>query len=411
MTNQLIPRRMPAIAAGLFLVTSALVAGAAEPAEIATVDGATLSGTIASLEAETLTIEVDGATKSVPLESVLEIRMPEASEPAAQDEAAPLRLHLKPGGHLTCRQVVMQDRSVVAETIVAGQLRLPLSEIAAIRFRPADAAVEASWKELVESAPDRDLLIVQNGDVLDRLEGTISSLDANTLTFLVGDQRVPIDRSKPKLFGVVTGRSAGERKSPVGELRFRNGDRLPVTSLSLDGETFQAGVAGATAGIRSAAVEAIDLGRGKVKFLSDMEPQTLEHTPYVGVAALDSVFDVLVDHSDAGPESPIRIDRQSFRRGLVIHSRTTLVYRLGGEYQRFVAVAGIEQLVRPRGDLELVISADGKELFRRNVKGTDSPIPLDLDVTGARELTIFVDFAGDLDISDHLALGDARVIK
>ena len=64
-----------------------------------------------------------------------------------------------------------------------------------------------------------------------------------------------------------------------------------------------------------------------------------------------------------------------------------------------------------RGDLDLVISADGKELFRRNVKGSDPPIPLDLDVTGARELTIFVDFAGDWDISDHLALGNARLIK
>ena len=103
----------------------------------------------------------------------------------------------------------------------------------------------------------------------------------------------------------------------------------------------------------------------------------------------------IVYRSDAGPETPIRIDRQTYRRGLVIHSRTRLTYRLNGEFQRFVAVAGIEQLVRPRGDLDLVITGDVKVLFRRNVNGTDAPIPLDLSVTGVRELTIFVDFAGE----------------
>ncbi len=418
-------RRQARLAVSMVLCCSTLVASAhaaddssvegasaEEPTvEVSIVDGSTLSGAITSLASGILAIDVDGETKSVPLDSVLEIRMPAATKPQEDRDVPTLRLHLASGGQLTCRQIVMQDRTVVAETVVAGELRLPLAAVAAIRFQSSDPAVDARWAELVQSAPDDDLLIVRNGDVLDRLDGTLSGLDADTLTFLVGDQRVPIDRTRPKLFGLVTARSSGDRKPPVGELRLRNGDRLPVESLALAGDVVQASVAGIPANIRWSVIETIDLGRGKVRFLSDMEPRTLEHIPYVGVTALDSVFDVLKDHSDAGPDAPIRIDRQSFSRGLVIHSRTKLVYRLGGEYQRFVAVAGIEQLVRPRGDLDLIISADGRELFRQNIKGTDEPISLDLDVSGANELTIFVDFAGNADISDHLALGDARIIK
>ncbi|MGC1272878.1 MAG: NPCBM/NEW2 domain-containing protein [Planctomycetaceae bacterium] len=387
-----------------------MIALAAQAADVSTVDGKTVTGNVVALDAETLTIEVGGVSKSVPLESVLQVRLPESDEPSEGNDGA-IRLDLHHGGHLSCRQIVMEDRTVVADSVVAGRLRVPLSAVVAIRFRPAEQSVDEHWAELIQSSPDRDLLIVRNGDVLDRLDGTISGLDPQTLTFLVGDQRVPIDRSKPKLFGVVVGRSAADRKAPVGELQFRNGDRLPVSKLSFEGDVLQIAANGVSATTRMAAIEAIDFGRGKVKFLSDLQPRTLEHTPYFGMSAIDSVFDVLKDHSDAGPDVPIRIDRQGFQRGLVIHSRTRLSYRLNGEYQRFVAVAGIEQLVRPLGDLDLIITADDKELFRRNLKGTDSAVPLDLDVTGARELTIFVDFAGDSDISDHLALGDARLIK
>lgn len=381
-----------------------------QAADVSTVDGESVTGDIVALDAGTLTVEVDGASKEVPLESVLQVRLPKSGESPGLDEGD-LRLDLHHGGHLNCRQIVMEDRTVVADSVVAGKLRIPLSAVVAVRFRPADPAVDDKWTELIQSDPDRDLLVVRNGDVLDRLDGTISSLDPQTLTFLVGDQRVPIDRSKPKLFGVVTGRSATTAVTPIGELQFRNGDRLPISTLSLDGDALRVDANGVEATVRLNAIEAIDFGRGKVKYLSDLEPRTLDHTPYFGPSAIDSVFDVLEDHSDAGRDVPIRIDRQAFRRGLVIHSRTTLKYRLNGEYQRFVAVAGIEQLVRPLGDLDLVITADGKELFRRNLKGTDAAVPLDLDVTGARELTIFVDFAGDSDISDHLALGDARLIK
>ncbi|HEX6986106.1 MAG TPA: NPCBM/NEW2 domain-containing protein, partial [Planctomycetaceae bacterium] len=347
---------------------------AAPAAEVSTVDDRTLSGAVTALDATGVTVETDGAATPVPLDSVLAVRFPSSGEqPPAEQEGISLRL--KGGGRLTCRQVVMQDRAVVAETVAAGEFRVPLAAVEAIRFRPEDDAVAEAWDELAASSPERDLLVVRNGDVLDRLEGTISGLTPETLTFLVGDTRVPIDRSKPKLFGVVSGRSPAVSGKPVGELRFRNGDRLPVTNLSLDGDSLKATAAGAAVAVSVAHVEAIDFGGGKVQYLSQLEPRQKEHTPYIGTAELDSVFDVLVDHGDAGPGSPIRIDRQVFKKGLVIHSRTRLTYRLNGEYRRFVAVAGIEQLVRPRGDVDLVITADGKELVRKNVKGTDPPVP------------------------------------
>lgn len=63
------------------------------------------------------------------------------------------------------------------------------------------------------------------------------------------------------------------------------------------------------------------------------------------------------------------------------------------------------------GDVHVVISGDGKTLLEADVQGRHAPKPLDLDVTGVRDLEILVDFGGDLDIADHLDLAEARVIK
>ncbi|MBA3314746.1 MAG: NPCBM/NEW2 domain-containing protein [Planctomycetota bacterium] len=380
-------------------------------AKVSTLDGKSLDGKVASIDAKTLTLESEGRTSPVPLDSILEISFDGASQPSGETTDGQVTVRLSDGSRLTCRQTTMEGRTLVADSLAAGRLQLPWNAVQAIRFRPTDPAVESKWSELVASAPERDLLVVRNRDVLDRLEGTVSGLDEANLVFLVGETRVPIDRSKPKLFGVVPGRAQPSKSTPLCELRFRNGDRLALAGVEMKGDSLTLKpAAGGTTTVHLDAVASIDFGQGKVTSLSQLEPREKKHAPYFG-SELDSVFDVRIDHSDAGPQVPIRIDGQTFQRGLVIHSQTRLNYRLNGDYRRFVAVAGIEQLVRPRGRVTLTITADGKELFAREVKGSDSPIPLDLDVTGARELTIFVDFGGDLDDGDHLALGDARLIK
>ena len=380
-------------------------------ANVSTLDGNTTSGMVAAIADGSVSLEANGKTAKFPFGTILEVRFePSATSPSSTDKA-PVAVQLADGSRLSCRQVTLDGRTLVSDTIAAGKLQTPWTAVRAVRFRELEPAIADKWKELTETAPERDLLIVRNGDVLDRLEGTISALDETTLTFLVGDTRVPIDRSKPKLFAVIPGRARPTEAKPLGELRFRNGDALTFRGLELQGENLAVHpLTGNPISVPLEQAAALDFGQGKVTFLSQIDPREKEHASYFGTE-FDSVFDVRVDHSDAGPQTPIRIDRQPYQRGLVIHSQTKLTYRLNGDYRRFVAVAGIEQLVRPQGRVTLTISADGKELFNRTISGEDAPIPLDLDVSDVRELMIFVGFGGDLDDGDHLALGDARLIK
>jgi len=380
-------------------------------ANVTTLDGKTITGAVTAISGGALSLESNGETSRLPFDGILEVRFEPSSASQVDASEAPIAIQLADGSRLSCRQVTMKGRDLVADTLSAGKVQTSWNAVRSVRFRDLEPAIEKKWQELVEAAPERDLLVVRNGDVLDRLEGTISGLDETTLTFLVGDTRVPIDRSKPKLFGVIPGKTQPSQSSPLGELHFRNGDVLTFKSVELkDDELAVQPLTGSRISVPFEKAASLDFGQGKVTFLSQLTPREKEHSSYFG-SELDVVFDVRIDHSDAGPTTPIRIDRQAYQRGLVIHSKTKLVYRLNGDYRRFVAVAGIEQLVRPRGRLVLSITGDGQELFRRDITGEDPPLPLDLDVTGVRELMILVDFGDDLDDGDHLALGDARLIK
>ena len=102
---------------------------------------------------------------------------------------------------------------------------------------------------------------------------------------------------------------------------------------------------------------------------------------------------------------------QEYDRGLAIRSRTELVYRLTGDFRQFQAVAGIDDRVRPAGNVRLVVSGDDRELFAQTITGSDEPLALDVDITGVKRLKILVDFGEQLDIADCLDLCDARITK
>jgi hypothetical protein len=62
--------------------------------------------------------------------------------------------------------------------------------------------------------------------------------------------------------------------------------------------------------------------------------------------------------------------------------------------------------------VRLVIRADENVVLEQTLTGEDEePLAVDVDLTGARRLSILVDFGDKTDIADHLDLCEARIIK
>ena len=112
------------------------------------------------------------------------------------------------------------------------------------------------------------------------------------------------------------------------------------------------------------------------------------------------------------PDGLFKSHTKEFSKGLAVHSRTLLIYRLPGDYTRFIATAGIDPRVRDGGNVRLQISGDGKILFDGAVTGKDpEPLELDVDITGVHRLRILVDYGDQTDIADYLHLCNAKVTK
>jgi hypothetical protein len=161
------------------------------------------------------------------------------------------------------------------------------------------------------------------------------------------------------------------------------------------------------------ALARLDFSRGKVVYLSDLKPESVAWVPYYGLGRdLPARADYYAPRQDRSLSSgPLQLDGVRYAKGLAIHSRTTLVYRLSGRFRRLAAVAGIDDAVRPRGNVRLVIRGDGRVLADLPIAGTDPARPLDLDLAGVTRLTLLVDFGEDGDVGDHLVLCDARLIQ
>jgi hypothetical protein len=92
-----------------------------------------------------------------------------------------------------------------------------------------------------------------------------------------------------------------------------------------------------------------------------------------------------------------------------------LAWTLPGKFSRLEGVAGIDDYVRPLGNVRLQILGDGKTLLDTSIAGSDDPkkepMPISLDVTGVRRLTLIADSQANFGTAAHLDLGNLRLIK
>jgi len=157
----------------------------------------------------------------------------------------------------------------------------------------------------------------------------------------------------------------------------------------------------------------IDFSGGNLIFLSDLKPDTFEWKSDLETSKTPTVvstwYRLRVDEGFYG--GPLVLDSHSYEKGLALHSRTKLSYRLTREFQRLAAIAGIDDRNRADGNVTLTISGDGKQLLSENLSGSKQ-INIDLDLRGVRRLEILVDYGEDkVGYGDYLNLCNARLMK
>jgi hypothetical protein len=378
--------------------------------EVQTLDGQTLTGPIVELTAERVTIET--AEGRVALEAEKLLGISPRQRPAAAEQPTGAWIELVDGSALVAREYTVHERQARLALGDGEVLETPTADVARVRFQPPSEAVAAEWARILGMKLDGDVVLVRTEESVDYHQGVLRDVTDKTVEFELGGEVIPVKRAK--VFGLIYYHAAQRPLPPaVCHLSDTAGSRWSVHTLALSDKLQWTTPSGLSVVRPWEALVHIDFSGGKIIYLSDLKAESVRWTPFFGMSqehrAIAEFRAPRMDQSFAS--KPLQLDGKQYPKGLALHSRTEMVYRLPGRFSRFNAIAGIDDSVRPYGNVRLVIRGDDKVLLETTLTGAEGPKPLDLDLGGVRRLAILVDFGGEMDAADHLDLCNARIIK
>ena len=112
--------------------------------------------------------------------------------------------------------------------------------------------------------------------------------------------------------------------------------------------------------------------------------------------------------------TPLQIGQKKYEHGLGTHSVSEIVVRLPGPGKTFTAEAGVDNNYDTKGEKGTVtfsVEVGGKEAFKSNLcRGGEAPVPVQVDLNGAREFVLRVGDGGDGPAYDQSDWAQAAVV-
>ncbi|QDV18036.1 NPCBM/NEW2 domain protein [Gimesia panareensis] len=385
----------------LFCATLTIMLSASPGVEVTSLTGTTVSGQLQSINQGAIQLKQGQGDQQYPLAGVLNVRFPQNRFQRTLE--SPLMVRLADGSRFPVQDLKSTEQQTSLQGEQTGALTVPTKAVTSVRFGTLNSDLQKSWDKLLNSKHSKDLLVVQKENVLDYIDGVVGNITKDRIQFFAGEDEVAVNRQR--VFGIIYFRPPAAETTPFCSIKLTDEGLLQATNISYNGTQFEATLqSGARTLLSPSVIANLDFSQGKVRYLSDLEPRDIEYTPF-----FDTVWKYRRDkHRDGGP---LRVGGKEYSRGLYIHSKTLLKYRLKNEYRHFRAIMGIDDSVPGIGFVYVEIKGNGRTLYSGNVKSSDPPVDLDLDVSGVRDLEILVDFGDNLEICDHLDLCNARLIK
>ena len=380
------------------------VPASAVDVEVTRLDGHTVRGRMVAVTSRVV-LETAQGRAEVAWPNVLSVRRLDPRKPTSAPVAAeePLRLELADGSLFSGRITNASAEELVVRLWGSRTCRLAADAVRAIVSTTASEAVRREITAAQQSSEDsQDVAIVVRGEDVVVLRGTVKRIDAQRVLFMWSGREValPWERVGGLVFARPTPRGASCIITLLG------GDVFAGRVAAGDDKslTLQSGVFDNLV-LPWSRVERIDCRSERLVFLSDLEPRHYEFHPF-----FDKHWDFARDKTLTG--KPIRLGGRGYDKGITMHSRSGLAYRLDGAFRQFAAEAGIVDEMDGRGCVALRVIGDGEVLWEAaGVRGGEQPRQVLVDIGGIEELVLIVDYDQDLDLSDHACWAFARLIR
>jgi hypothetical protein len=288
------------------------------------------------------------------------------------------------------------------------QLKFPLSSLRAVWLRNRPDDIDPHW---LTTPRKRDVLVARNGDLA---QGALTSIDVSRsqVRFQADGQDRELLLSKVVAIGFNSDLArARQPKGPFYRLTLADGTRIGVTSVAFDGRLWTAQTtAKEMVKILPDRIVSVDVEQGRVVPLADLKPVMYQYQSQDGES-----YSWAAHRSAGGQAMKLKAatGQSTFDRGLGLHAECTITYALDGKYRRFETLAGLDAQTGIRGDAVLSIQLDGKEVELPSggrLTNVAEPLPIKVDVTNAKRLTIMVRQGNGGIVQDHVNLAEARLV-
>lgn len=385
----------------LTLVALSLVAAAGARAQeswtLTTADFRNASVSVKGIDGNTVKVSESGqAERAVPMDEFLQLERP---LPASTQQGK-FVLHMAGGDQLAGEPVSIAGEQLVWTNAAAGELRVPMNRVAAMT-RPGQQPPDKRTNE--------DVVTLGNGDAV---RGIIAGIEAGKVNVQRPDATeptpVPLDSIAKIQFASTAAPGAAAANARSFRIRLADGSSLPARALSLADGKFSADLGdGKPRPMDLARVAAIEQVNGPAAWLSGRAPAESVYVPFFGSAQeYPARTDAMVDGS-----RDLRFGGKTFRRAVGVHAYSKLTWPLDGTYAAFRTQYAVDERLT-QADMTVRIKVGDKVVHeKQNVRGgTLSPV-ITVDLSGAKTLTLEVDYGAGTDVQDRLVWLEPALLK
>ena len=111
-----------------------------------------------------------------------------------------------------------------------------------------------------------------------------------------------------------------------------------------------------------------------------------------------------------GDGGPITLDGVTYDKGIGVHADSQIFFPLNGQCTSFSAVIGVDDEVGANGSVIFQVYVNGQLRYMSpTLTGASSSLSINVDITNATELGLFVHYGWDDYAFDHADWANARV--
>ena len=314
-------------------------------------------------------------------------------------------------GGLLVAELTELDKDILrGESELFGKTSLNVSSLAGILVRPPGDRVkrDALIASLLTPQRESDRIVLDNGD---ELTGIVDAITDRSIAVVNAGSHIDVELARVAAISF-SGEQAAITKpgSRYLMLGFVDGSRLMTESFSADLKVLEFTSNGAHLKSRASSLVALQCFGEPLTFLSDLEELSFKHVPYLQLA-----WPLKKDANVVG--RPLRVSGKRYLKGLGMHTASRVTYKLAQPCREFQAELAIDDSAGGRGSAVCSIFVDdgsGKwqpKYTSPIIRGGNLPVPVHLDLTGVKAISLLTDFADRGDELDHVDWLNARLVR